>query len=300
MNIEYLHGTSFEAAKAELDHNGLAYSNAVIDGKEYYYALKTMEHTDWTLLFLVPSEYVAQNVVTLVNATTTVILVFSLLMLVVSAVIITVILLTSQKRTLAIERENNVKLTAAVERAEKATKAKTEFLANMSHDIRTPMNAIVGITGLMERDPGDPQKMRDNIHKVQSSSRHMLGLINDILDMSRIESGEIHLTSESVSLAEQIGQLESIIRPQAVEKGQDFCINVDGVAHEYLIGDSVRLRQIFLNLLSNAVKYTPCGGKIPHEYPVYEVRKQSVPAGVFSQNNTFPVSCCSVRPEPPL
>ena len=147
-------------------------------------------------------------------------------------------------------------------RADNANRAKSDFLANMSHDIRTPMNAIVGITNLMEHEEGLSDKMETYIQKVQMSSHHLLGLINDILDMSKIESNEVHLNVEEVSLAEQIGQIDSLIRPQVNENGQHFHIYVKEIVHEYLIGDSVRLRQICLNLLSNAVKYTPKGGKI--------------------------------------
>lgn len=146
--------------------------------------------------------------------------------------------------------------------AKDANKAKSEFLANMSHDIRTPMNAIVGITQLMEHEEQNPEKMDLYIQKVQNSSQHLLGLINDILDMSKIESTEVTLNCEKISLAEQVGQVESMIRPQAEERNQTFVIRVHKLVHEYLIGDAVRLRQVLINLLSNAVKYTPEGGKI--------------------------------------
>ena len=124
------------------------------------------------------------------------------------------------------------------------------------------MNAIVGITNLMEHEAGTSEKLRDYIHKVQASSRHLLSLINDVLDMSKIESSEVTLNVDSIRLAEQVAQVDSIIRPQTNEHGQTFRIYVHEIVHEYLLGDGMRLRQIFLNLLSNAVKYTPYGGSI--------------------------------------
>ena len=281
--MTYLHDTSFEAAKRELDSSGLAYSNAVLHGDEYYYALKQMNNADWTLLFLVPSDYVAQDIVLLVDTTNRMVFSFAIILVVACAIVITVILTASQKRNLAIERKNNDKLSAvnreldqkntelsaAVKLAESATReakaansAKSEFLTNMSHDIRTPMNAILGITRLMESEPSMSDKMRDYIRKAHASGQHMLALINDVLDMSKIEAGKIRIVREPVSLAEQVGQIDSIIRPRAAEKAQDFMIRTHDVAHEFLIGDSMRLGQILVNLLSNAVKYTPYGGTI--------------------------------------
>lgn len=281
--ITYLHGTSFEAAKRELDGSGLAYSNAVLHGDEYYYALKQMNNADWTLLFLVSSDYVAQDIVLLVDTTNRMVFSFAIILVVACVIVITVILTASQKRNLAIERKNNDKLSAvnreldqkntelsaAVKLAESATReakaansAKSEFLTNMSHDIRTPMNAILGITRLMESEQSMSDKMRDYIRKAHASGQHMLALINDVLDMSKIEAGKIRIVREPVSLAEQVGQIDSIIRPRAAEKAQNFMIRTHDVAHEFLVGDSMRLGQILVNLLSNAVKYTPYGGTI--------------------------------------
>lgn len=149
--------------------------------------------------------------------------------------------------------------------AREASAAKTIFLSNMSHDIRTPMNAIVGITNLMSHDKDDSVKMESYIQKIQIASQHLLGLINDVLDMGKIESGEVSLNEEPVGLAEQIWQVESIIRSRAEESSQNFTIAIHKICHEYLLGDAVRLRQIFINLLSNAVKYTPSGGNISFE-----------------------------------
>lgn len=270
--MEYLHGSSFDLARKELEVENIAYSNAVINDTEVYYALYRMEKAEWTLIFLVPSAYVATNTVALVNTTIRMVLIFAVLLVIFSAAAIFWLRRMQQRAALEVERRNNAQLerineelAAAVEVAEKATKAKSDFLANMSHDIRTPMNAIVGITNLMEHEADASDKLHTYIQKVQLSSRHLLSLINDILDMSKIESSEVALNQDSISLAEQVGQVDSIIRSQTAERGQTFVIRTHHVVHEYLIGDGVRLRQIFLNLLSNAVKYTPYGGAIRFE-----------------------------------
>ena len=275
-SLKYLHGSSFTDTKKELDTDKLAYSNAVLNGEEIYYSLYKMDHAEWVLVFLVPSQYVAINTVKLINMTIRLVLAFATGLVLVSVITIFLLMKNQQRLALAAEKKNNeilekvneeLKLAAqkaecATQAAEAASKAKTDFLANMSHDIRTPMNAIVGITGLMEHENGISDKMHGYIDKVQLSSKHLLGLINDILDMSRIESKEVQLNVESVSLAEQISQIDTIIRAQANERHQKFHIHVDNVAHEYLICDGVRLRQVVLNLLSNAVKYTQNGGDI--------------------------------------
>lgn len=117
--------------------------------------------------------------------------------------------------------------------AEKASRAKTTFLSNMSHDIRTPMNAIVRLTTLLEHEIHEPEKLQFHIQKIQNSSQHLLGLINDILDMSKIESSEVKLNEDPVDLMEQVAQIDSIIRPQAEERGQEFKIHVHGIDHGF-------------------------------------------------------------------
>lgn len=153
-------------------------------------------------------------------------------------------------------------LQEAVQNEIHANRAKTRFLANMSHDIRTPMNAIVGITTLMEHAIDDPEKMRNYLSKIQRSSQYMLGLINDLLDMNKIENDKVRLNIAPINLEEQIEQINDIIHPQTEEREQSFEIHADRVQHENLMADEVRLRQILLNVLTNAVKYTPRGGDI--------------------------------------
>lgn len=153
----------------------------------------------------------------------------------------------------------------ALAAAENASKAKTDFLSNMSHDIRTPMNAIIGITTLMENELSDPEILREHLSKLESSGQHLLNIINDILDMNRIESGKTTLSPTNMNLSDQINQIDSIIRPQANERNQTLDVVTTHLEHENILGDPTRLNQVLVNILSNAIKYTPEGGHIRFE-----------------------------------
>ena len=144
----------------------------------------------------------------------------------------------------------------------KANKAKSEFLSNMSHDIRTPMNAIVGMTAIASANIEDKKQLENCLKKITLSSRHLLGLINDILDMSKIESGKMTLNIELVSLRETVESMASIIQSQFKAKNQQFDISIANILSEYIYCDSVRLNQVLLNFMSNAYKFTPEGGSI--------------------------------------
>ena len=161
------------------------------------------------------------------------------------------------------EREvHNKQLAEALQAAQIASKSKTTFLSNMSHDIRTPMNAVIGFTTLLARDAENPAKVREYTRKIMASGQHLLSLINDILDVSKIESGKVVLNYEKFTLSALVSSVDAIIQPMAKAKGQSFHVEVTGIRHEYLIGDEMRLNQILINLLSNAVKYTQEGGSI--------------------------------------
>ncbi len=158
--------------------------------------------------------------------------------------------------------------------AEKASRSKSEFLSNMSHDIRTPMNAIVGMTSIALTNINNTERVKDCLKKIVLSSKHLLGLINDVLDMSKIESGKMNLNIELVSLREVMDSIVTIVQPQIKEKQQNFNVFIYDIVSENVLCDGVRLNQILLNLLSNAIKYTPECGSI--EVTLHE---QSSPKG---------------------
>ena len=150
----------------------------------------------------------------------------------------------------------------ALQTAENANKAKTDFLSNMSHDIRTPMNAIIGIISLIRHNAGDKEKVIEYADKIAISSQHLLGIINDVLDMSKIEAGKTVFKYSDFSILDAIEELNTIFHSQANEKNQSFIITKENLKHEWVNGDKVHLMQIFSNLLSNAIKYTQEGGII--------------------------------------
>ena len=161
---------------------------------------------------------------------------------------------------LAIMLSFNKQLQASAREAEKANKAKTDFLSTMSHDIRTPMNAIIGLTTIAEKNLGDTESVGENLRKITMASNHLLTLINDILDISKVESGKLNLSPQTFSIVEVVENLVNISQPMIKEKNIDFNFRTSRMEIEYLYADRLRLNQIYINILSNAIKYTePCG-----------------------------------------
>ena len=168
----------------------------------------------------------------------------------------------AEREKAAVERIHNGQLQQALQIAQEANEAKTTFLSNMSHDIRTPMNAVIGFSTLLAREPDNAIKVREYTRKIGAASNHLLGLINDILDISKIESGKMSLRESVFSLDELMESINVVIRPMAGEKKQHFQVNMGQMSHELFVGDKTRINQVLINLLSNAIKYTPAGGKI--------------------------------------
>ena len=181
------------------------------------------------------------------------------------AAIVVCLLLRASRQRAKMQAVHNRQLSQALQIARDANEAKTTFLSNMSHDIRTPMNAVIGFSTLLAREPDNAVKVREYARKISAASNHLLGLINDILDISKIESGKLSLRQSVFSLDELMESVNIVIRPMAGEKKQSFQVNMGKMAHELFVGDKTRVNQVLINLLSNAIKYTPVGGSIRFE-----------------------------------
>lgn len=245
----YLNGLS----KALNENRDFSFSFDLNESHQQIYGIP-MPYSEWYLLMVMPYGPLDHVLNTLSNERTTVTLT--------SCGIILLLLLLIFYRYYRLTRRQMIELEQARAEAVKATKAKSEFLSNMSHDIRTPMNAVVGMTTVAMKNIDDKNYVNNCLKKIALSSKHLLGLINDILDMSKIESGKMTLSEYQVSLKEIVEEVVSIIQPQAKAKSQNLDVHISNITSEEVICDSVRLNQVLLNLLSNAVKFTPEEGVI--------------------------------------
>lgn len=225
-----------------------------VSGNRQQIYCTSLPYSEWHLITVLPFNTMNQTIEDLGQKRT-------LATIIVFAVILFVLLLIFSFYY-KMSRQQMQELNLAREDALKATKAKSEFLSNMSHDIRTPMNAIVGMTAIAVTHIDDKEQVQHCLRKITLSGKHLLGLINDVLDMSKIESGKMTLTAERISLRDTVESVVSIIQPQIKAKEQNFNVHIDNITIEDVYCDSVRLNQILLNLLSNAVKYTQENGTI--------------------------------------
>ena len=200
---------------------------------------------DWTLLTYIPLKDITKNNIDWP------------LVIVVSVCLIILLILD----ILVIMRFNR-NLASAAKEADSANKAKTVFLSTMSHDIRTPMNAIIGLTTIAEKNIGDTKSVSDNLHKIKLASNHLLTLINDILDISKVEHGNISLSPVRFSISDLAENLENMVLPMIRQKNIDFRFNKNNITQKYLYADQLRINQIFINILSNSIKYTPDNGQV--------------------------------------
>ena len=213
-----------------------------------------LPNTEWTIVTVMPRGVLDETLTTLGNQRVwTALAGCSIIMLAMLAIFLGYFRLS---------RQQMVELDKTRQKAERANQAKSEFLSNMSHDIRTPMNAIVGMTAIATTNIDKPDQVKDYLRKITFSSRYLLSLINDVLDMSKIESGKLTLDMELISLREVMDNIVSIVQPQISAKKQVFDIFIQDIREERVYCDGVRLNQALINLLSNALKFTPAGGQI--------------------------------------
>ena len=250
-------GTPTEAVAAiqKAISSGEDYSLLVeINGERRNTYFTPLTYSDWYLVSALPYSLLYEPTYSLINQ--------SVLSTLLGCGLVLLVLLTLFFFYFRFSKRQMIALAEARAAAEHANRAKSEFLSNMSHDIRTPMNAIVGMTAIASSNINNPEQVRDCLKKITLSSKHLLGLINDVLDMSKIESGKLTLNLDQISLRETMDSIVSIIQPQLKAKQQSFDVFIQDIQSELVCCDGVRLNQILLNLLSNALKFTPSGGRI--------------------------------------
>lgn len=275
--LGYPHEKNFGDFLQKSGTDGFVCTDVVVEKHNYYLGLKQLQDYDWTMLFLVSADVVATSTRSMTMSMTGIFFVVLSVFVFLSILALCVFSkLNKSKQLLSLQTQTNEQLEQlneqltlarretenALQKANEANKAKSAFLANMSHDIRTPMNAIIGISDIMAHQSDLSAKTQSYVKKLQLSGRHLLGLINDILDMSKIETNEVTLVSEPLSWGDQVRQVVGIIRERAEMRKQNFFVHTHNLVHENVLGDGLRLRKVIINLLSNAVKYTDEGGTI--------------------------------------
>ncbi len=269
---EGLEGVRYDITADELartlDEGGSAFYVANINGERYASYLAPLDGTDWFIVSVLPYSVLHDPIDSLVWGLVAAALVGCVVIAGALAFVFVRYLRLARSQMLELDAARRAAddarrtADAAREQADAANRAKSEFLSNMSHDIRTPMNAIVGMTAIARAHADNPATVSDSLKKIELSAKHLLGLINDVLDMSKIESGRLALNVAPVSLPDIVENIVGIMRPQVHAKRQDFDVVVRGIRCEGVLADATRLNQVLLNLLSNAHKFTPVGGRI--------------------------------------
>ena len=287
-HADYEDGYSYEGFLDAFTRGEKGISAFSYNGTQETLAYVPVAGTDWLLTYLVRDEVISDRISSVSGLIITRSILLAILSALVLAGIFTYVILQNRKNARLLleketaEAENRVKqqeleqrlalqeqllerkqeLSEALEAAEQANRAKTVFLSNMSHEIRTPMNAIIGLDNIALNEPDVPEKVRGHLEKIGSSAQHLLGIINDILDMSRIESGRMIIKNEEFSFSRMLEQVNTIISGQCRDKGLTYDCRTVGKIDDYYFGDETKLRQVMINILGNAVKFTPEGGTV--------------------------------------
>lgn len=267
-NCEIIHGGTMEEFMGKIKQEGhaaLEFKYTEGDGTEqkWFVANAVVTEENWHVLLFVPTAVLGADSDILLERTLRFFAMVSIVFLVMTVIIIIVIMIGRADKQLVRQKEEaNLLLKNAAEEANSASQAKSDFLSHMSHDIRTPINGIMGMTDIAMKNIGNDEKIQDCLNKISGSSQHLLGLINDVLDMSRIESGKTRMKHESFDIRTCIDNCISIIGGQLATRDLEMVRELSKFQYPCLIGDDLHLRQIFINILGNSVKFTPDGGRI--------------------------------------
>lgn len=262
---EYVQGRSFEMIKEQLERNGIAAANILLDQTEYYYCLTTLDDYDMTLMLLIPADSVAISTMNMMNSTIRTLTIFiSVMALLMLLAFFSLIKVQRSSQMVKLEQETNKELNQLRLAAESANAAKSTFLNNMSHDIRTPMNAIIGFTNIAMKHNPSPE-IKSCLDKISDSSEHLLALINDVLDISRIESGKIKYVPAPVDIVEVSDSVLTIMHGYLSNRNITFQTELAEPQTRYVLTDAVRVREVLVNILGNAVKFTNDGGTVTYE-----------------------------------
>ena len=261
---EYVQEQDFETVKAHLERDGIATADIRLNRTEYFYCLTSLDSYNMILMLLIPADSVAVSTMNMMDSTIrTGIIFISAMVLLTLLAVFSFISVQRSSQMVKLEQETNKELNRLRTAAETANAAKSAFLNNMSHDIRTPMNAIIGFTNIALKQNPSPE-IRSCLDKISDSSDHLLALINDVLDISRIESGKIQYAPAPVDIAEVSASVLTIVYGYLSNRNISFHTELEEPLARYVLTDAVRVREVLVNILGNAVKFTQDGGTVTY------------------------------------
>ncbi len=259
---EFIHGGNIEDFRAALQSLDSAVMEFRSDGTDYFVSCHSVGGEGWNSLMFVPTAVLGDSADHMLVSTRRFFVAMGVLLIFDFSSLVFYLTDNRNRKLMEQKEESNRILKEAAEEAQSANRAKSEFLSHMSHDIRTPINGIMGMTDIALKNVTDPARVEDCLGKISNSSQHLLSLINDVLDMSRIESGKVTINSEPMNMAVTIDGCASIIGGQLLTRDVELIREFGDFAHPHLIGDELHLRQVLINILGNSVKFTPDGGRI--------------------------------------
>lgn len=269
-NARFVYGSTIQEFEQSFHSEVPNTCEIQLDGKNYFISCVRIPSSDWSMIEMVPSEVLGANTTQILRETLRLFVGALIILLLCGIVVVSLILSKRHSERMAQTEQEarekleelNTQLEIATQEAKSASEAKSSFLSNMSHDIRTPINGIMGMTGIAIKNIDDKAKVQDCLKKIDGASNHLLSLVNDVLDLSRIESGKTVCAHEPMDIRTVCENCASIIGGQLVNRQVELVRDFDAFEHPHVFGDELHLRQVFVNILGNSVKFTPDGGKI--------------------------------------